>query len=298
MTELLSIGRFARLTGLTLRAIRHYGELGLLNAAHVDESTGHRYYAPAQLRDAEVIRRLRSLELPLDEIRAVLASPDPAHVRDRLAIHRERLERRVDATSRILAELQRLIDGEEALVPEPEKETIRFELSIQDVAPRHGLAVRVRAHVDEMSRVIPQAIDEVHAFLQEAGLGFAGAPFCICPFGDDQGYGEVTVGWPVAEPHEGRGRIEPVELPSGRAVVYKHVGPYDALGRSYRLVSEVMAKGGLQPAGDPVELYESDPQKVEDPNDYETVIVWPVGPDGDLPPARDTFRKRVEVGAR
>jgi DNA-binding transcriptional MerR regulator/effector-binding domain-containing protein len=297
MTELLSIGRFARLAGLTVRAIRHYGELGLLPAAHVDESTGYRYYTPAQLADAEAIRRLRSFELPLDEIRALLALPDPARVRDRLAVHRERLERRAAATARMLAELQRLIDGEEALVPEPDKQMIRFEMSIRDVAPRHGLAVRVRAHVDEMSRVIPQAIDEVHAFLQDAGLGFAGAPFCICPFEDDDGYGEVTVGWPVAEPHEGGGRIQPVELPSGRAVVYKHIGPYDALGRSYRLVSEVMAEGGLRPAGDPVELYESDPNEVEDPNDYETVIVWPVGPEGELPPAEDTFRRRVEVGA-
>jgi DNA-binding transcriptional MerR regulator len=297
MTELLSIGRFARLSGLTIRAIRHYGELGLLNAAHVDESTGYRYFTPAQLGDAEAIRRLRALELPLDEIRELLGSHDPAHVRDRLAVHRARLERRAAATQRILDELQRLIDGEEALVPGPDKEMIRFELSIQDVAPRHGLGIRVRAHVDEMGRVIPEAIDEVHAYLEEAGLGFAGAPFCICPFGDDEGYGVITVGWPVAEPHGGRGRIEPVQLPSGRALVFKHTGPYDALGRSYRLMSEVMADGGLQPAGDPVELYETDPKEVENPNDYETVIVWPVGPEGDLPKPQDTFQRRVEVGA-
>jgi len=38
--ELLPIGVFARLTGLTVRAVRHYGELGLLEPAYVDEDTG------------------------------------------------------------------------------------------------------------------------------------------------------------------------------------------------------------------------------------------------------------------
>lgn len=41
MTDLLSIGRFAQLSGLTVRAVRHYGELGLLSPAWVDDETGY-----------------------------------------------------------------------------------------------------------------------------------------------------------------------------------------------------------------------------------------------------------------
>ena len=44
--ELLSIGRFARLTGLSIGALRHYHELGLLQPAAVDPMTGYRSYAP------------------------------------------------------------------------------------------------------------------------------------------------------------------------------------------------------------------------------------------------------------
>jgi DNA-binding transcriptional MerR regulator len=40
--ELLSIGRFARLSGLTVKAPRHYDAEGLLSPAHVDEWTGYR----------------------------------------------------------------------------------------------------------------------------------------------------------------------------------------------------------------------------------------------------------------
>jgi protein phosphatase len=45
---MVTIGRFARLTGLTVKALRHYDELGLLKPARVDAWTGYRWYEPAQ----------------------------------------------------------------------------------------------------------------------------------------------------------------------------------------------------------------------------------------------------------
>jgi DNA-binding transcriptional MerR regulator len=63
---MLSIGRFADATGLTVKALRHYDEIGLLVPARVDPDNGYRYYDAAQVEDAVTIRRLRALELPLD----------------------------------------------------------------------------------------------------------------------------------------------------------------------------------------------------------------------------------------
>jgi effector-binding domain-containing protein len=60
---MLTIGRFADTTGLTVRALRHYDEIGLLVPAQVDEDNGYRYYDTAQVEDAVTIRRLRALEL-------------------------------------------------------------------------------------------------------------------------------------------------------------------------------------------------------------------------------------------
>ena len=76
--DLLSIGRFARLAGLSVGALRHYDELDLLRPAEVDQFTGYRRYRREQLETARAIARLRELELPLDEIREVLAIDDPA----------------------------------------------------------------------------------------------------------------------------------------------------------------------------------------------------------------------------
>ena len=58
-----------------------------------------------------------------------------------------------------------------------------------------------------------------------------------------------------------------------------------------RLMKEVMAANGLREAGDPREVYVSDPAKVVDPAAYETRIVWPVGPEGELGTASDRFER-------
>lgn len=95
----IPIGRFATLTRLTTRAIRHYGDLGLLPPRYVDPATGYRYYSPSQLADASVIALLRSLDMPLDDIRELLATDDRAPLLER---HRKRLEQRLHDAGRKL----------------------------------------------------------------------------------------------------------------------------------------------------------------------------------------------------
>src|SRR5512140_1847145 len=78
MTELLSIGDFSRMTFLTVKALRHYQQVGLLEPARTDRNTGYRYYRPEQVSQARLIRRLRDLDLPIDDVRSVLHAPDEA----------------------------------------------------------------------------------------------------------------------------------------------------------------------------------------------------------------------------
>ena len=57
--QLLTIGAFARASRLSPKALRIYDELGLLRPARVDEASGYRFYEPAQVPVAQVIRRER-----------------------------------------------------------------------------------------------------------------------------------------------------------------------------------------------------------------------------------------------
>jgi DNA-binding transcriptional MerR regulator len=109
--DLVPIGSFARQSGLTVKALRHYDTLGLLTPARVDPVTRHRWYSADQLDRARRIRRLRALELPLPDVRAVLAAPDGG--RERLVAYRRDVEARLTRDQRILHGLVHLIEGDE-----------------------------------------------------------------------------------------------------------------------------------------------------------------------------------------
>jgi DNA-binding transcriptional MerR regulator len=112
----LSIGRFARLTGLSIGALRHYDDLDLLRPVEVDRFTSYRRYAADQVEIGRAIARLRDLEVPLEEIRAVLGSDDPAQQRRRVADQAARVQARVDRQVRILHVLRQLSQGKEPIV--------------------------------------------------------------------------------------------------------------------------------------------------------------------------------------
>jgi DNA-binding transcriptional MerR regulator len=112
-SSLMPIGRFSRLTGLTVKALRHYDELGLLPPAAVDHETGYRSYSSAQVGRAEWIRTLRLLELPLDDIATILATDDAATLKRLLVDHQRRTRVRQAELGWILQRLQPLIDGKE-----------------------------------------------------------------------------------------------------------------------------------------------------------------------------------------
>ena len=71
MTAALTVGDFARITHLSVKTLRHYHQVGLLEPADVNPDTGYRYYAAEQVPTAQVIRRLRDLEMPVAEVKAV-----------------------------------------------------------------------------------------------------------------------------------------------------------------------------------------------------------------------------------
>lgn len=82
--KLLTIGQFARAARLTPKALRLYGDLGLLVPVRVDDASGYRYYSPDQLERARLVAWLRRLGMPLARIAEVCDAP-PAAAADAIA---------------------------------------------------------------------------------------------------------------------------------------------------------------------------------------------------------------------
>ena len=115
-TALLSIGEFAQRSGLSISALRFYGDCGLLVPARIDGSSGYRYYEAHQLREATLLRHLRALEMPIAEIQSFLTA-DPAAARAALDSYWKRLEQRFDRSRSAFAAVQLLLSSKEEAMP-------------------------------------------------------------------------------------------------------------------------------------------------------------------------------------
>src|SRR4029453_18026714 len=105
MTQEVAIGEFARLCHLSAKTLRYYHDIGLLVPDAVDETTGHRRYSTQQAGDAHLIRRLRGLDMPLAEIRRLLARPDAESREEALARHLDRMETELARTHDVVISL-------------------------------------------------------------------------------------------------------------------------------------------------------------------------------------------------
>lgn len=108
--DLLSIGSFALLTGLSVPALRHYDEVGVLRPAFVDPRTRYRFYRLEQVRSARLISALRAVDVPIDEIRDVVEENDEAYLYYVLTNHRERLRERAHVVNEQLEALNVAIE--------------------------------------------------------------------------------------------------------------------------------------------------------------------------------------------
>jgi len=108
--ELVPIGRFARLAGLSVTQLRYYDRRGILHPAFRDRRSGYRYYRQAQAAAARVIALLRSIDVPLADVQELLDAPEPERVRRVFAEHRVRVEGRLDAARAALESIDRIIE--------------------------------------------------------------------------------------------------------------------------------------------------------------------------------------------
>jgi len=123
--ERMKVGELAERTGLSVRTLHHYDDIGLLSPAGRTPS-GHRVYGLPQVRRLQQIASLRQLGLSLDEIRSCLERPE--YSLDRvLALQVERIRGEVDRQKRLvrlLEELRRRLAGAEEISVDDVVQTI------------------------------------------------------------------------------------------------------------------------------------------------------------------------------
>lgn len=128
----MSIGMFSFRSGLSIPALRHYDEVGLLAPAFVDPQTGYRRYHADQIRAARLICGLRAVDLPIEEVQQVVGLDDAA-VQPVLERHRRRLASRMRTLTRMTATLEEYLEKGSPM-PEPTgSRPVQITIHVDDV---------------------------------------------------------------------------------------------------------------------------------------------------------------------
>ncbi|MGY1690629.1 MerR family transcriptional regulator [Geodermatophilus sp. SYSU D01105] len=259
---MLAIGEFSRLTHLSVRTLRRYHDAGLLEPATVDDATGYRYYGADQIPTAQVIHRLRELDVPLPDVQRILRSPDPRARAALVADHLQRLEAELDRTRAAVVSLRRL------LRPEPAP----LEVELRAVPATPVAAVEDDVAHDDVLAWYAGAVAELDAVVEEP-TGPPGGLYDNALF--ETGHGHLLVYRPTAEPPRS-GRVHPVVLPAVELAVVTHVGEHDDIDVTYGELGAWVVANALAVAGPVRETYLVGPRDTADPSAWRTEIGWPV----------------------
>jgi DNA-binding transcriptional MerR regulator len=270
MASSLAIGDFSRATHLNIKTLRHYHRIGLLVPADVDPGTGHRRYGTDQIPTAQVIRRFRALEMPLEEIHAVISTPDLAARNELIAGHLRRLETTLARTQQAAASLRDLL--------EPPIDAAPVAIEHRRMLATPAAAVIDVVDVRDATGWYQGALGELHALLAAQKItpsGPGGAIYANDLFTHERG--QATVFVPCHETVRATGRVTALEVPEVELALTVHNGPHSGeIDRAYGSLATYVTDHALAIEGPIREYYVIGPHETGDENRWRTEIGWPI----------------------
>jgi DNA-binding transcriptional MerR regulator len=267
MSASLAIGDFSRATHLSVKTLRHYHRIGLLEPADVDSDSGHRRYAVEQIPTAQIIKRFRSLQMPLEEIQAVLSAPDVAARNEFIAAHLSRLEQSLAKTKEATASLRSLLQP-------PGGITGIEHRSIEAVT---AVAVSEVIDVEDALSWYQGALGELYATLTAQDLpieGSGGGIFSNELFSHERG--QATIFVPYQGTFRPMGRATLLAIPAVELATTVHVGTHDDIDRAYGALATYVARHALAVDGPIREYYIVGQHETGDESKWRTEVGWPI----------------------
>ncbi|WP_424921613.1 MerR family transcriptional regulator [Streptomyces sp. wa1] len=266
MTARLSIGEFALMTHLSKKALRYYHEVGLLEPIHTDPHTGYRHYGTDQVTQAQIIRCYRGMDMPLPEVKAVLAAERTEDRNAIIATHLTRMEDQLRETGKAVQTLRELLTGSSG----------QLDVEFRTLPRTRAWALTSMISLDDYYTWYADALREIRTALprvEQAPRGPLGGLVTRELFTDETGRATLFV--PMDVPPPADTRLVEISLPATRDAVAVHTGDREgadlvcgALG-SYIMERQIGVPGPVR------EHYLS----IEGSDPTHTEICWPVTAD-------------------
>lgn len=255
--DLLSIGTFASMTRLSIKALRLYDQLGLLNPHHVDPQSGYRFYEQSQLARARMIRMLRDMDMPLATIRQALAmlASSPAEAETLVLEYLAMRERQMAHIKQQVSHFIQLI--------QQEKDPMSLEVNVKKIATQQVLSMTCHIKVSQLDETIRESLTAMADMLKEQNLEATDAPFGIYHGAiNEEEDGPIEICLPVTGTIKGSDRVQVKQLLGGDAACVTMLGAqtdFPAILGAYDAAADWINKNGYVMAEPPREIWHTAP---------------------------------------
>lgn len=267
MSDALSIGDFSLITHLSIKTLRYYHQVGLLEPAEVDSKTGYRYYRVEQIPTAQIIHRFRDLNMPIDEVKAVLAAPDLDTRNTLIAAHLSQLEGELEQTRQVVMSLRNLLE------PTP----VPISVEHRTVLATQAVGIQEVVDLSDLLFWFHGALGELYATVGVQGLqpsGPSGGLFSSELFQYERGEASVFV--PVSCDVQTVGRVSPLVVPAAELAVTVHCGLHTTINATYGALGAYVSRHALALVGPVREYYLVDARTTSDATQWRTEIGLPI----------------------
>jgi DNA-binding transcriptional MerR regulator len=263
--DLLPIGAFGRAAQLSVKALRLYAQLNLLEPSYIDPESGYRYYHLDQLHEARLIRMMRQMDMPLTTIQRVIAAA-PGEAETLVQAYWQSVESRIGLARRLVLDLVLYLRQEA---------TMALEVHARTVAAQPIVSMTKRWTVEQLYREFWPNLKTLYAVVAAQGGMVAGFPFGIFHGAvneEEDGPYELCV--PVQHVLTTEGEVSSRELTSGRiasVVLDGEEARYPASLAGYDAVYDWIHRHGYEVADAPRVIY----HRLASDTDQRMEIAWP-----------------------
>ena len=270
---MLSIGDFSKICNVSTKTLRYYAEIGLILPNEINNENGYRYYSIEQLETMLFIKRLKSYNFSLEQIKAILQSEELKDEKLYLSLieKKKEIDRQVQELNITLEQLNsdisNLMQGKTIM-----SYMESLDVKLVEVPTMNLLYIRKMVQEHEFAEEYSNCFSKLLEKIKEDKLTITNPPMALfhsseySPFGLDT---EFAI--PIKECVKGTRDFNP-----GLCLKTVLRGGYSDLSSVYVKQIEYAEKEGYIGRDALFEMYVTDPTQVKSEDEIITEVYYPV----------------------
>ncbi|MGE7881568.1 MerR family transcriptional regulator [Bacillus sp. NPDC094077] len=268
---MFKIGDFSKLSSISIRMLRHYDKVELLQPVKVDELSGYRYYSAAQLKKVNRIQTLKDMGFNIATIKEIIECDNIDSIKEQFLIHSAQIKEDMNNLQKQL----RLLEASMKTMREDVGE-MNYHVSIKELPERNVASVR---------KVIPSYNCEGDLWsilMQEINIkniNIANPSYSIAIFHDHEykeNDVEVEVQLNILGEYENTRDVDFKKVKPMKVASITVNGSYEQMTAVNEAVAKWIETEGYELVGPMFNIYHVSPAMESDPNKWVTEVCYPI----------------------